>query len=328
MIRACVKETTFIEPEVRITSIFRVHPFTFTEGYRYLTAFIRDLNEAVIGIRTSDDVLVPTSSSSLLRLLDILTGWLNDFPQGNSGEEDGDDPAFRQWHSMLHKNLSSLLEDLLRPEFYPAIVELSAYLIDSFGRPEENDYGVGNEASFLIFLMCLYRIGFLESDDKKAIVLRVFDRYLKLCRTLQQMYHMRPAIVAQFAIDDYHFMPYVWGSAQLIENRANLVPESYADRTTVEKFAKDYLVFDAIHYIFQIKKGEFHEHSQELWNITAIHAWDRMNRGLLRMYEAEVLQKFSVVRRFRFGALFSFERRDDVPQEGGYVTDEDSDLND
>ncbi|PIO70959.1 phosphotyrosyl phosphate activator protein [Teladorsagia circumcincta] len=253
MIHVNVEETAFVEPDVRITSIFRVHPFTFTEGYRYLTAFIRELNEAVVGVRISDDVPIPAPSNSLLLLLDVLKSWLDGLPPENLDEEGGD-PAFRKWHSLLSENSNSLLEDLLRPELYPAIIELSAYLIDSFGRPEEIDYGVGNQV--------------------------------------------------------------------------NLVPESYADRAIVEKYTKDYLVFDAVNYIFQIKKGEFHEHSRELWNITAIHTWDRMNKGLLRMYEAEVLQKFSVVKRFRFGALFSFERRDDVPQEGGYATDEDSDLND
>nr|CDJ84273.1 Phosphotyrosyl phosphatase activator domain containing protein [Haemonchus contortus] len=328
MNQAYVEDTVFVEPDVRITSIFRVHPFTFTEGYRHLTAFIRELNEAIVGIRTSDTVYIPKSSESLLRILDILRSWLEGFPPENTSEEGSGDPSFRKWHSLLSKNLNSLLEELLQPELYPAIVELSAYLIDSFGRPEEIDYGVGNEASFLIFLMCLYRIGFLDETNNKAVVLRVFDRYLKLCRTLQQLYRMPPTTVSQFPIDDYQFMPYVWGSAQLIGNDVDLVPESYSNRAIVEKFANDYLTFDAVRYIFQIKKGELYEHSQELWNVTAIHTWDRMNKGFLRMYEAEVLQKFSVVRRFRFGALFSFERREDVPQEGVYATDEDSDLND
>ncbi|KAK6046365.1 phosphotyrosyl phosphate activator protein [Cooperia oncophora] len=263
MIHTNVEETVFVEPDVRITSIFRVHPFTFTEGYRYLTAFIRELNEAVKGIRTSDALLITEPSKSLLHLLDILESWLDEVPQPeNIGEGDGGDPAFRKWFSLLSKNLNSLLEGLLRPDLYPAIVELSAYLIDSFGRPEEIDYGVGNEASFLIFLMCLYRIGFLDVADQKAVVLGVFDKYLKLCRILQQKYRMRPAIVAQFAIDDYQFIPYVWGSAQLIGNDVNLVPESYADRSIVDKYAADYLIFDAVHYIFQVALTARHHKEQ------------------------------------------------------------------
>lgn len=297
------------------------------QGYRDLTGFIREVNQAVIGVRTSDSVSIPAASSSLLGIFDVLKGWVSECSSTSDGRgEETDGSGFLKWHTLLLKNSGPFLEGVLPTELHPALVEVSAYLVDSFGFPDEVEYGVGNEAAFLTFLMCLYRIGYLDVEDLKAIALRIFVEYLKLCRMLQELYNLKPANKSQFAIDDYQFVPYIWGSAQLIGNELNLVPESYADRTTVEKYAGDYLILDAVKYIFEKKSGEFHEHSQELWNITAIHTWERLNNGLLRMYEAEVLQKFNVVRRFRFGSLFSFERRDDAPQEAGYITDEDSDL--
>ncbi|VDL73490.1 unnamed protein product [Nippostrongylus brasiliensis] len=100
--------------------------------------------------------------------------------------------------------------------------------------------------------MCLYRVGFLDVVDQQAVVLRIFNRYLKLCRFLQKRYRMKPALTSQFAIDEFQFVPYIWGSAQLIGNPLNLEPESYANRATVKKFSKDYLLFDAVKFIFQI----------------------------------------------------------------------------
>ncbi|VDO99732.1 unnamed protein product [Heligmosomoides polygyrus] len=72
MNRVNMEDMLFVEPDLRITSIFRVHPFTFTEGYRDLTGFIREVNQAVIGVRTSDSVSIPAASSSLLGIFDVL----------------------------------------------------------------------------------------------------------------------------------------------------------------------------------------------------------------------------------------------------------------
>lgn len=42
------------------------------QGYRDLTGFIREVNQAVIGVRTSDSVSIPAASSSLLGIFDVL----------------------------------------------------------------------------------------------------------------------------------------------------------------------------------------------------------------------------------------------------------------
>lgn len=37
-----------------------------------------------------------------------------------------------------------------------------------------------------------------------------------------------------------------------------------------------------------MKTGPFAEHSNQLWNISAVPSWSKVNQGLIRMYKAEV----------------------------------------
>lgn len=37
-----------------------------------------------------------------------------------------------------------------------------------------------------------------------------------------------------------------------------------------------------------MKTGPFAEHSNQLWNISAVHSWSKVNQGLIKMYRAEV----------------------------------------
>lgn len=45
----------------------------------------------------------------------------------------------------------------------------------------------------------------------------IFGRYLELVRRLQLIYRMEPAgSHGVWSLDDYQFVPFIWGSAQLI----------------------------------------------------------------------------------------------------------------
>ncbi|WAR31438.1 PTPA-like protein [Mya arenaria] len=53
----------------------------------------------------------------------------------------------------------------------------------------------------------------------------------------------------------------------------------------------------------RVKTGPFAEHSNQLWNISAVPHWEKVNSGLVKMYKAEVLAKFPVIQHFLFGSL-------------------------
>lgn len=69
------------------------------------------------------------------------------------------------------------------------------------------------------------------------------------------------------------------------------------------------MYFSAIQFIYDVKTGPFWEHSPVLFDISGIKdGWGKINKGMLKMYAAEVLGKFPVVQHFPFGSLFSWER--------------------
>jgi serine/threonine-protein phosphatase 2A activator len=65
------------------------------------------------------------------------------------------------------------------------------------------------------------------------------------------------------------------------------------------------MFFQCIKFIASVKTGPFAEHSNQLWNISAVPTWNKVNNGLVKMYNAEVLEKFPVVQHILFGTLIS-----------------------
>lgn len=110
-----------------------------------------------------------------------------------------------------------LVQKVLPENLQTAAPELSVYLTESFGNPTRIDYGTGHEFSFIMFLCCLFKIGALKNElDKVPIALKVFNSYLIFARKLQLTYRMEPAgSHGVWSLDDYQFVPFIWGSAQL-----------------------------------------------------------------------------------------------------------------
>lgn len=83
------------------------------------------------------------------------------------------------------------------------------------------DYGTGHETSFALFLLCLTLVRFLQpiAEEERDLVLNVFLRYLRLCWKLQDVYRLEPAgSHGVWGLDDYCFLPYIFGSGQLRGN--------------------------------------------------------------------------------------------------------------
>ena len=45
---------------------------------------------------------------------------------------------------------------------------------------------------------------------------------------------------------------------------------------------------ECISFVFKVKTGPFAEHSNQLWNISGVPHWEKVNSGLVKMYKAEV----------------------------------------
>lgn len=90
------------------------------------------------------------------------------------------------------------------PDFKRAIPELKVYLLDSFGSYERIDYGTGHELNFVVFLLCLFKVGVYTADEFASVINKVFQRYLVLMRKIQLIYVLEPAgSHGVWGLDDY-----------------------------------------------------------------------------------------------------------------------------
>ncbi len=150
-----------------------------------------------------------------------------------------------------------------------------------------------------------------------------YARYLNVVRKLVLEYTLEPAgSHGVWGLDDHFFLSYVFGSAQYspaipdgeampTEGSLDDVP-SPADvtkRNIVDRERKTNMYFAAIGFIYDVKTGPFWEHSPILFDISGIKSgWGKVNKGMVKMYNAEVLSKFPVVQHFYFGSLFSWDQ--------------------
>uniref|UniRef100_A0A914M9T8 Serine/threonine-protein phosphatase 2A activator n=2 Tax=Meloidogyne incognita TaxID=6306 RepID=A0A914M9T8_MELIC len=285
-----LNQPQFIKPERAILNIGDVSTWLKSEAHYKYMKFIRQLNNSVRGISTdSSDIFVSENVKKIIEMLDLFQKWIEEYPPEDMGTQRFGNKSYRKWYERLTNDAENALLKLLPTELGEAKIELLPYLMESFGNSTRIDYGSGHEASFLIFLFCLYQINFLVSpNDNCAVVLKVFHRYLSLVKFLQCIYRMEPAgSRGVHAIDDFQFLPFLFGSSQLIDNKYRLIPDYYLRPEMVSQYKNDNLFFEAIQYINETKTGPFYEHSNQLYNISAVQTWERINEGMFKMYEGE-----------------------------------------
>lgn len=282
-------------------------------------------------------VAISKDVHQLKRLLEELDHTIDEVPPDPGPRRFGN-ASFKKWYQTVEERSSEffsshLPESILR---YPhgsditAESELSSYFLGSFGSPQRLDYGSGHELSFLAFLGCIWKLGGFSYPDEhshpgnkeRAIVLGLIVPYLSLIRRLILTYTLEPAgSHGVWGLDDHSFIPYILGSAQYgpaisphdqtpIEGSRPDAPDpaDVAKLTAVDRQRDQNMYFGAIGFIHDVKRGPFWEHSPMLYDISGIRTgWGKINKGMLKMYDAEVLSKFPVVQHFRFGSLFSFD---------------------
>ena len=144
---------------------------------------------------------------------------------------------------------------------------------------------------------------------------------------MQLAYKLEPAgSHGVWGLDDYQFLPFLLGAAQLSGHDST--PASVTDKRLQEELYEDYLYYEGIRFIGMVKTGPFFEHSVRNTNVDgtsnpshsapadhranwwrnarvvqpilndiagSVPTWDKVASGMVKMYEAEVLQKFPVI---------------------------------
>lgn len=299
-----------LPPSMQIKTDTDVEEWKRTTGYKDYCLWVVRLNASVVGLDNATILAAPKSEavSKTIAMLDEIKTWVQEIPPYGDRQRFGN-LAFRDWGKRLQKKVPLLLQNLLPHSLSPAIPLLTPYLLSSFGDFTRLDYGSGHELSFAIFLMGLSLIRFFQPlpEEERQLVVAVFGKYLEVVWNLQDVYRLEPAgSHGVWGLDDYHFLGFLWGSAQL-RGVAGANPSSVLS----PPLPPTNLYNQQVTRIYQLKIGPFFEHSAQLQAIaTNVATWEKVNAGMLKMYEAEVLNKRVVVQHLPLGGLLAWETDD------------------
>ena len=258
-----------------------------------LVSFVVNLCAAAAG-KTTSEVAAVAPSPNVQRLIDVLAeveAVVQEVEPEKTATRFGN-PAFRTLIARLRERpLGGLSE------------EVRAYLLAGLGDAVRVDYGTGHELSFLAFLCACRHEGRLEAGDLPSVALVVLARYFALVRQLQKRYLLEPAgSRGCWGLDDYQFLPFLVGAAQL-SGHPHLRPKSVMDAEIRGAFGAEYMYLCAVDHVHTLKVTSFAEHSPMLYDITSVRDWAAVHRGLLSMYNREVLGKHAIVQHFVFSSL-------------------------
>lgn len=272
---------------------------------RRFVAFTMSLNAAVRGCPLSAECAVTPRVQALLDALARLSALVDATPPAATALRYGN-PAYRDWARHMRDAAPELLYDVLGDALAPALPELLPYFLDAFGNATRIDYGTGHETNFVALLFCLFALGALGPPDERAAVLRVLPAYLDLMRKVQTTYWLEPAgSHGVWGLDDYHFFPFIFGSSQLVDHPV-VRPRSITNDDILEGFGDDYLYLAAVAFVRRVKKGPLHETSPMLYDISGVASWAKVNEGMFKMYQVELLSKFPIMQHFLWGSLLPF----------------------
>lgn len=266
--------------------------------------FITELAESVKG-RENKEYVEPISQGiySVMKILSVVAEIIEKHPvlMDASTSRFGK-VEFRDFYDEIQDRAEDILAQMSPDLSKEQIQELKTYLVISWGNRQRIDYGSGHELNFICFLYGLIQYRILDiTNDSTNIVLKVFIEYLRIMRVLETKYWLEPAgSHGVWGLDDYHFLPFLFGAYQLATHK-HLKPKSIHNEEVVEMFADRYLYFGCISFINSVKtSASLRWHSPMLDDISGVKRWSKVAEGMIKMYNAEVLDKLPIMQHFYF----------------------------
>ncbi|WWC85833.1 uncharacterized protein L201_000700 [Kwoniella dendrophila CBS 6074] len=303
-------------PRLCLSSESAVSEWQTTPGFQAFWGWIKRRCERIKGKEILRGEYQGDSEgiTTLLDMLDRMTKWVEEVPiQPQSNQRFGN-LAFRSYIKLVEERLPSLftstsIPTTLLPQLLPLF--LNSY---AFGHPVRIDYGTGHELAFVLGLYVCVISGWIggqgdKEEEEDELILRVFTKYLDLTTLLQKTYRLEPAgSHGVWGLDDYCFLPYLFGSAQLLDGdlspiqslekakhfhtNKNLDPNEIKDLYTI-----------SLYHLLKFKSGAtFQEHSPMLFSLSNQHLnWIKIHGGLKKMFLGEIINKKVVVQSIWIG---------------------------
>ncbi|KAI8596150.1 hypothetical protein EDD21DRAFT_312524 [Dissophora ornata] len=300
----------FVVPRKEILTKEDLDLFHASPTYANIFEFLEALNESIVGVTSTAECHQSEVINGMLDTLDLVNDITEQYPPESGHESRFGNPAFRKCYDQIVLSAPGWMEKLVLPK--EAIPEVTKYFVECWGNRKRIDYGTGHEASFLTWLYCFDKLGLIKQEDYKAVVIKVFFKYIEVMRNLQFAYWLEPAgSHGVWGLDDYHFLPFLFGAAQL-RGHKYIKPKSIHDDDIVSEFAKDYMYLSCVKFINSVKSASLRWHSPMLDDISAVRTWDKVNSGMVKMYKAEVFGKLPIMQHFMFGSLLPFKGQSDT----------------
>ena len=286
--------------------------FKTSPAFQDLVNFLYHIQHKIKGMKRSE---VPSQSNNeCLKEFDNLYNKLEElyikYPP-REGKAKYTDPIFKKFYIELDNNYENIMKTtILKLDNIPKnlILELKPYFMDSFGNPYRMDYGTGHELNYLCFLYVLYKAGLYTEDDFPFLSLNTFYKYVIFMRKLQTNYVLEPAGArGVWGLDEYQFIPFIFGASQLIGNK-EISPKSILDDNILKLYKDEYIYLDCVDYVKSVKTGaSFSHYAPILESITNAKNWEKIAKGLVKMYQDDVLGKIVIIQHFYFGSVLLLE---------------------
>ena len=306
------------KPEKIINNQDKLRTFINGKTYKLIVSSIELLQTAVEKKKNPFNIEKDVEKSSnigiIIDFLNAIEKLTSEYPPINQDKQRFGNTAFRLWYEAVEKKYEAEVAPKLNSFFgedheFLLSNEIMPYMLECFGNSKRIDYGTGHELNFVCILIILIEVQWLKTEELQKVIQIVFKKYISVCKSIQTIYKLEPAgSKGVYGLDDFHFLSFIFGAAELIENEDGILPSDIQKNLEiVKKLGEDYMFFDAVHYNLKSKNGHLAEHSPILYQISNVPRWEKIAKGLIKMYEDEVLKKIVVAQHFYFGNVLKFE---------------------